>query len=145
ESPFGFDKPEDSPGFLLWQTTTIWQRSIKKALSLSGISHAQFVVLAITLWFENHNQEVTQSLIIRQSKLDKMTVSQALKKLVADGYIKRYEQPKDTRVKTVCLTQKGKILASKLVPIVEKLDTTFFGAISKHNQKALLSLLNELV
>ncbi len=52
-STFGFDKPEDSPGFLLWQTTITWQRLIKKALEFSGISHPQFVILAITLWFEN--------------------------------------------------------------------------------------------
>ena len=28
KAPFGFDKPEDSPGFVLWQTTTTWQRLI---------------------------------------------------------------------------------------------------------------------
>ena len=33
-SPFGFDAPEDSPGFLLWQTTISWQRMIKQALEL---------------------------------------------------------------------------------------------------------------
>ena len=103
------------------------------------------MVLAITLWFENHHQEVTQSLIIRQSKLDKMTVSQSLKKLVADGYIQRHEHQEDTRVKTVNLTKKGKALASKLVPIVEKVDAEFFDVISKHDQKILLSLLNDLV
>lgn len=50
--PFGFAKPEDSPGFLLWQTTIIWQRRIKKALESHDISHAQFVIMAILLWFE---------------------------------------------------------------------------------------------
>ncbi len=144
-SAFGFDQPEDSPGFLLWQTTMTWQRLIKKALDLHGISHAQFVVLAITLWFENKNQEVSQNLIVRQSKLDKMTVSQSLKKLVADGYIQRSEHSEDTRMKTVCLTKKGKTLASKLVPIVEKVDANFFDAISKQDQKILLSILNDLV
>ena len=144
-STFGFDKPEDSPGFLLWQTTITWQRLIKKALDFSGISHPQFVILAITLWFENQAQEVTQSLIIHQSKLDKMTVSQSLKKLVTDGYIQRYEHPGDTRMKTVCLTKKGKGLISKLVPIIEKVDAEFFDVISKHDQKILLSLLNNLV
>lgn len=144
-SAFGFDQPEDSPGFLLWQTTMTWQRLIKKALDFSGISHAQFVVLAITLWFENKNQEVSQNLIVRQSKLDKMTVSQSLKKLVADGYIQRREHPEDTRVKTVNLTKKGKALASKLVPIVEKVDGDFFDVLTKSNQKILLSLLNNLV
>ena len=144
-SAFGFDQPEDSPGFLLWQTTITWQRLIKKALDFSGISHAQFVVLAITLWFENKNQEVSQNLIVRQSKLDKMTVSQSLKKLATAGYIQRREYPQDTRVKTVNLTKKGKALASKLVPIVEKVDSDFFDAISKSDQKILLSLLNNLV
>jgi MarR family transcriptional regulator, organic hydroperoxide resistance regulator len=144
-SVFGFDKPEDSPGFLLWQTTMTWQRLIKKALDFSGISHAQFVVLAITLWFENKNEEVSQNLIVRQSKLDKMTVSQALKKLVTDGYIQRCEHQEDTRVKAVSLTKKGKTLASKLVPIVEKVDSDFFETISKNDQKILLSFLNDLV
>ncbi len=45
--PFGFDAPEDSPGFLLWQTTISWQRMIKKALEPHDISHAQFVIMAI--------------------------------------------------------------------------------------------------
>ena len=62
---FGFDKPEDSPGFLLWQTTITWQRLIKKALDAHDISHAQFVILAITLWFDNKKQEISQSVIIR--------------------------------------------------------------------------------
>jgi MarR family transcriptional regulator, organic hydroperoxide resistance regulator len=144
-STFDFDKPEDSPGFLLWKTTIIWQRLIKKALIFSEISHPQFVILAITLWFENQAQEVTQSLIIHQSKLDKMTVSQSLKKLVSDGYIQRYEHPGDTRMKTICLTKKGKTLVSKLVPIIEKVDAEFFNMISRHDQKVLLLLLKNLV
>lgn len=144
-SIFGFHQPEDSPGFLLWQTTITWQRLIKKALDPHGISHAQFVILAITLWFENKNIEVSQSLIIRKSKLDKMTVSQALKKLVAEGYIKRIEHKEDTRAKSVFLTKKGKELASKLVPIVEKIDHDFFGMIKKSDQRTLIDLLNNLV
>src|SRR5437762_11308565 len=130
-SVFGFDKPEDSPGFLLWQTTITWQRLIKKALDPYNISHAQFVILAITLWFESKNEEVSQSLIIRQSKLDKMTVSKALKKLVMKGYVKRLEHKHDTRVKAVFLTKKGRELISKLIPVVEKIDADYFGTLKK--------------
>jgi len=144
-SVFGFDKAEDSPGFLLWQTTITWQRLIKKALDLYNISHAQFVILAITMWFEDKNQEVSQGLIIRQSKLDKMTVSKSLKKLVADGYIRRIENQQDTRAKFVHLTKKGRTIASKLVPIVEKVDEFFFGMIKKSDQESLISILNNLV
>lgn len=144
-SAFGFDKAEDSPGFLLWQTTIIWQRLIKKALDPYDISHAQFVILAITMWFEDNNQEISQGLIIRQSKLDKMTVSKSLKKLVADGYIKRSEHQQDTRAKSVHLTKKGRTLALKLVPIVEKVDASFFDVINKSDQQSLINILSNLV
>jgi DNA-binding MarR family transcriptional regulator len=145
DAVFGFDVPEDSPGFLLWQTTITWQRLIKKALDPYAISHAQFVILAITLWFTDKTQVVSQSLIIRQSKLDKMTVSKSLKKLVAEGFVKRMEHAEDTRAKSVQLTKKGKELISKFVPIVEKIDEEFFSSIKKSDRKMLVTLLNNLV
>ncbi len=144
-SVFGFDKPEDSSGFLLWQTTITWQRLIKKALDCYKISHAQFVILAITLWFKNKGQDVSQSLIIQQSKLDKMTVSKSLKKLVIEGYIKRVEHKHDTRAKSVYLTKKGGEMAAKMVPIVEQIDEEFFGTIKKADRQSLISILNNLV
>jgi DNA-binding MarR family transcriptional regulator len=144
-SAFGFDKPENSPGFLLWQTTITWQRLIKKSLDPYHISHAQFVILAITLWFESKNQEISQSLIIRQSKLDKMTVSQSIKKLATEGYVKRLEHKIDTRSKTVSLTKKGKELIIKLIPIVEKIDEYFFGVIKKSDRKSIIEILHNII
>lgn len=144
-SVFSVEKPEDSSGFLLWQTTITWQRLIKKTLDIYNISHAQFVILAITLWFVSKNHEVSQSLIIRQSKLDKMTVSKSLRKLVMEGYVKRMEHTEDTRAKAVYLTKKGKELISKLIPIVEKIDNNFFGALKKNDQQSLINILNNLI
>ena len=142
---FGFEKPEHSPGFLLWQTMVTWQRPIKKALDPYDISHAQFVILANVLWFEGVKQKPTQILIVRSTKLDKMTVSKSLKKLVADGLIKRMEHEKDTRAKSVHLTTKGKAMASRLVPIVEKIDEEFFGTVSRKDQQSLVHILGGLV
>ncbi len=142
--PFGFEKPEDSPGFLLWQTTMVWQRLIKQALEPYDISHAQFVILATLLWFEAHSYDTTQILIAQWSKLDKMTVSKALKALVLEGLVHRIEHKKDTRAKSVFLTEKGKTLVHKLVPIVEKMDATFFGRVPEKDQKLLISQLNQL-
>lgn len=144
DKAFGFEQPEDSPGFLLWQTTIMWQRFIKRALDPYQISHAQFVILAIVLWFEGVKKEPTQVLIVRQSKLDKMTVSKSLKKLSGLGLVKRAEHEKDTRAKSVHLTSKGRTLASKLVPIIEKIDGKFFSVIDAKNQRHLISLLNEI-
>lgn len=142
--PFGFDKPEDSPGFLLWQTTITWQRLIKKALEPYDISHPQFVIMALLLWFQEQGHDTTQVLIITWSKLDKMTVSQSLKKLAAQGFVDRVEHKSDTRAKSVTLTQQGKALICKLVPLVEAVDTQFFSTISSSEQQVLIQMLRKL-
>ena len=142
--PFGFDRPEDSPGFLLWQTTMIWQRQIKKELEIYNISHAQFVIMATLLWFEAHNYDTTQTLIINWSKLDKMTVSKSLKKLVVLGWVNRIEHETDTRAKIASLTSEGKNLVHKLVLIVEQIDENFFGKASNLEQKNLINILSKL-
>ena len=57
--PFGLEAPENSLGFMLWQTTVLWQRQIKKSLEPCDISHAHFVIMAILMWFECHRYETT--------------------------------------------------------------------------------------
>lgn len=142
--PFGFDRPEDSPGFLLWQTTMAWQRLIKNELEPHNISHAQFVIMATLLWFEAHHYDTTQIVIVNWTKLDKMTVSKSLKKLAKQDLINRMEHETDTRAKSVTLTKKGKRLVHTLIPIVEKLDTEFFGKTSSTQQKSLINILRKL-
>jgi DNA-binding MarR family transcriptional regulator len=143
--PFGFERPEDSPGFLLWQTTMIWQRLIKKALEPFDISHAQFVILATVLWFHAHQHETTQINIIEWTNLDKMTVSKSLKKLVLMKLVERSEHKQDTRAKIVSLTKKGRALTSKLVTIVENIDRQYFERLSKLEQNKLNQILNHLI
>lgn len=142
--PFGFNKPEDSPGFLLWQTTTIWQRQIKKALDRHKISHPQFVIMAVLLWFEANHYNTTQSLIASKTKLDKMTVSKTVRKLVELGLVHRATSKKDTRALSATLSSRGKELIHKLVPIVENIDKLFFNNLTTNECKELQSLLAKL-
>jgi DNA-binding MarR family transcriptional regulator len=142
--PFGFDKPKDSPGFLLWQTTVTWQRVIKKSLEPYNISHSQFVIMALLLWLKEHKYETTQTLIANWSKLDKMTVSKSLKKLIDQDLICRVEHKTDTRAKSISLTSKGNKLIHRLVPIVEKNDSEFFSKVSKRDEKLLIQIFNKL-
>ena len=143
--PFGFDTPEDSPGFMLWQATTVWQRQIKKALEVYHISHAQFVIMATLMWFEAHQYDTTQILIAQWSKLDKMTVSKSLKTLGVLGLVHRIEHKTDTRAKKVVLTKKGKEMVCILVPIVERIDALFFGHATRKEQQSLIHILAKLV
>ena len=142
--PFGFDAPEDSPGILLWKTTISWQRIIKKALEPHDISHAQFVIMAILLWWHGKEKDVTQIDIVTKTKLDKMTVSKSLKKLIGMDLVARHENQEDTRAKSVQLTKSGVTLAGKLVPIVEGVDEDFFGKLPKKQKKDLIVILQKL-
>ena len=142
--PFSFDAPEDSPGFLLWQTTISWQRMIKKALEPHDFSHAQFVIMAILLWWYGKEKDVTQIDIVTMPKLDKMTVLKSLKKLVGMDLVARYEYQEDTRAKSVQLTKSGVALTDKLVPIVEGVDEDFFAKLPKKQEKDLIVILRKL-
>jgi len=137
DSVFGFAKPEDSLGFLLWQITTAWQRSIRKALDPFHLTHPQFVIMASLLWFKEQKKVPTQVQIAGMSGLDKMTVSTAIRALVDLGYVIRAEHKTDTRAKTVQLTISGKRLVSKVVPMVEGIDAAFFGVLSDKEQREL--------
>ena len=137
--PFSVDKAEESPGLLLWQTTTLWQQKIRETLKPFGVSHSQFVLMAITLWHEVQGQEVTQKTL-----LDKMTVSGGLKHLVEKKLVSREIHPTDTRVKLVKFTSKGRKLAEKLVPAVEAVDGEFFGRLNRVVKDALCMTLQLL-
>ena len=63
ERIFSVETAEESSGFLLWQITSVWQRDIRKALSVYDITHSQFVLLASTLWLTLQNEMVTQVML----------------------------------------------------------------------------------
>ena len=73
-----------------------------------------------------------------------MTVSKSLKKLVESGYVNRHEHETDTRAKRVTLTKKGKDKVRILVPIVEGIDSHFFGKTSQKEQQSLIQILSKL-
>lgn len=143
DSPFSSDA-KSSLGLLLWQTTTAWQREVQAALAPHGITHAQFVIMAITMYLTETSGEATQADIVRMSRLDKMTVSSGLKKLESLKFAERHIHADDTRIYVITLTNKGGVLARKLVRAVEAVDKHFFGSLLKSDQKNLALLLSHL-
>jgi MarR family transcriptional regulator, organic hydroperoxide resistance regulator len=127
DNTFSVDKPEQSPGFLLWQVTNLWQREIKKALEQYGLTHSQFVLLASIYWLVAHKEEVTQIVLSAHTKIDPMTTSTVLRTLQQKGLVQRQEHLTDTRAKTVGLTEEGKKIIKKAIVTVEKFDAEFFS------------------
>src|SRR3990167_1185748 len=123
---FQFKKPEESPGFLLWQITNHWQRLQRAALSKLGITHSQLVVLAALLWLCNQNGEVTQKTISELTNIDKMSTSDLIATLMNKKMVKKLKNKTDGRAFSLSLTEKGKKIVLKAIPMVEGIDQLFF-------------------
>lgn len=126
-SPFSVAEAQDSTGFLLWQTTTLWQRRIVGALRAHDLTHAQFVLLASLLWLSQRETQITQTRLAQHAQLDLMMTSQVLRTLERKGYLTRTPHPTDTRAKMLALTPTGADKARAAVPMVEGEDHAFFA------------------
>ena len=141
---FQFESADDSPGFLLWQVSSMWQRQINAGLKQFGLTHAQFVLLASLTWLATEEQPLTQVDLASHAKMDVMMTSNVLRTLEEKGLVARNPHPTDTRAKSLAVTGKGRELAGKAVQVVEKIDSDFFSTLGNGTtgfNKQLLKLI----
>lgn len=135
--------PEQSPGFLLWQVSTLWRRAIESALKTFDLTHPQFVILAVLGWLTRNGDRVNQAAIGKLAALDPNTVSQIIKGLEKRGIIAR-EAGEDGRVKNPILTMEGSELLKGALPAVEKMDGLFFQSLQQREIKDMLVIFLKL-
>lgn len=128
---FHFSEPEESPGYLLWQVTMLWQRKMKRALDPLGITHTQFVLLAALGWLSKDRSVVTQAELANHSKTDRMMVSKVLRTLESKGLITRSAHETDTRAKSIGLTSGGVEMLRVAIKVVEQSDVQFFASLDQ--------------
>ena len=126
---FQFDNADESPGFSLWQVSSMWQRQINAGLKPFDLTHAQFVLLASMTWLAGGEKPLTQIDLASHAKMDVMMTSNVLRTLEEKGLILRKPHPTDTRAKSLAVTSKGLKLAEKAVQVVEKIDADFFSSL----------------
>ena len=83
---------------------------------------------------------VNQQDVANALAMDKMMVSDVVKKLLKKKYLARHPHPHDARAYALSLTAIGKNKLKICVPLVEAIDETFFrstGAYYSHFFKAL--------
>lgn len=85
--PGRFSSPCDSPGFLLWRVPNVWQRKQREALLPFGITHTQFVALAVASWF-GQQEPITQIRLSQLTGSDPMTISQIVRALENQATLK---------------------------------------------------------
>ncbi|GHT39348.1 hypothetical protein FACS189437_02450 [Bacteroidia bacterium] len=148
DSPFKIENLEDDTGFLMLQTSRLWQEKHERVLKRDyNLSHMQYAVLASVYWLVLHRgKEVTQTILARHTKIDPMTISQVFKVLEKKGYISRQRHSTDVRANSVFLTEQGKKLMKDAVASIIEVDKKFFQVLSKNIKnfnKELLLLLKE--
>jgi len=147
KTPFSVTEAHESPGFLLWQVTAVWQRRIAAALRPHELTQVQFALLASLLWLSRTESSITQATLARHAKLNAMMTSQVLRTLEGKGLVERNAHPGDTRAKILALTKKGRALAWKMVPLVEQADAVFFSALGSQRagfNRSLRSLIEPM-
>lgn len=143
---FQFEDANDSPGFSLWQVSSLWQRRINAGLRPFGLTHAQFVLLASLTWLVDDDKPLTQADLASHAKMDVMMTSNVLRTLEEKGLVRRDPHPTDTRAKSLAVTEQGRELAAQAVRVVENIDRDFFsklGAEMGNFNRNLLALISE--
>ena len=139
-SPFKFKKADDSAGFLLWKITALWQRKLAEVLGEFGITQTQYAILASLKWFDEKMEAITQAQLVEHTKIDKMTVSKAIRKLEESGLLTRAQSSQDSRATSVRFTAHGKRIIHKAIVAVENADEEFFSCCTEKQLQTYISL-----
>ncbi len=135
-----YEGPEESPGYLLWRATLLWQRTIRDALAPHDLTHVQFVFLTSAWWLAEHAHRPTQKDIAAHAATDQMMASQVLRRLEAKGLVSRAPDPGDSRAMIVALTGEGRARLTAALPDVEGADEAFFRALGDHRSTFIADL-----
>lgn len=144
-TPFKHDKPDDSPGFLFWKLTAFWQGKLAGVFGELGITQTQYAILASLLWFEQRQVPPTQAGLVEHAKIDKMTLSKAIRKLEDSGLVRREPSTTDTRAIQVRFTVSGRKLVHRAIVAVERADDEFFSCLTERQLESWKALTVSLI
>jgi DNA-binding MarR family transcriptional regulator len=94
--------------------------NLQKSFSKNGIEVTPIQGMLLFFLQKNDGSSLTQ--ISQGLMLENPTVTGLIDRLEKLGYVKRSDHPRDRRVYLVHITEKGKKIANKALPIVKKLN-----------------------
>ena len=142
---FKYDSIDESSGFILFKLNLIWKEKLDTIFKKRGITQTQYAILASLMWFDLKKEIITQQDLADHLKIEKMTLSKAIRNLEEKKLVQRKENKIDTRSYSLSLLAAGKQLAEKVIKEVENLDEVFFNVLSKEERKKFNSLSLKLI
>jgi DNA-binding MarR family transcriptional regulator len=127
-----FKSPEDSLGYLLWQTAHGWMRRLNSALLQIDMTHLQMIALGSTLWLTRIGGAPSQARLAKFCAMDPMLISKVVRMLEKKRAIVRTPDPRDTRSKLLSVTDEGQHIILQCLPIIERAYENFFAAVGEN-------------
>lgn len=119
--------------------------TLQKAFSEGGIEVTPIQGMLLFFLQKNDGSSLTQ--ISQGLMLENPTVTGLIDRLEKSGYVKRSDHPEDRRVYLVHITEKGKRVANKALPIIKKVNEEVIKGYSKEEvenfKKVLIGTFNK--
>jgi DNA-binding MarR family transcriptional regulator len=103
--------------------------NLQKAFSERGVEVTPIQVMLLFFLQKNDGSSLTQ--ISQGLMLENPTITGLIDRLEKSGYVKRSDHPNDRRVYLIYLTEKGRKVANKALPIVKNLNEQIKEGYSK--------------
>ena len=108
----------DSPGLLLWQVTHRWQAAQRAALAPFGLTFARYEVLMLLSF--SRTGAMPMKRVGSRLQVHPTSVTSAVDRLQAQGFVERRSHPTDRRAVLACITDAGRAVASDATTIMNR-------------------------
>ncbi|RST86014.1 MarR family transcriptional regulator [Aquibium carbonis] len=115
-------------------------RTIEEQLTGLGITPQQFGLLVIV----DRNPGARQTLIAKARGLDKSTLVPMIDRLERDNLLERRPLATDRRIRAIWITERGREVLRKAVPIVQKGDDLLRAHLSEGELAELIRLMEKV-
>lgn len=139
---FNISPIENSPGFIIHHLDLLLKLGLQKSFQAEGlnITTEQWGILNC-LWEE---EGIHQSAIAERIHKDRHTITRMLNLLEKNGFVRRAPTSKDKRRLNVFLTDSGRDMKEKLVPIAIGFLEVAFTGLTQEETNELLRILGHI-
>lgn len=132
--------PEDTVGFLLWDTTRAFTTRFSRRIARHGVTFGLWPFLR-ALWEEDG---LTQRQLSERVRMKGPTTAAAVNRLEERGLVRRIHNQRDGRKINVFLTPEGRRIYDVVMPEVAAINRQGIAGLSESEQEELKRLLRGL-
>ena len=131
----------ESLGYQVNHLSRLLVMALRERIAACGVVPGQFAQL-LALY---ERDEVTQSELCAQVRIDQSTMAHTLKRMERDGLIQRRSDPADGRRSVIALTPQARVLERELVLAAQQINTAATRGFSEEEAVTSLRLITRMI